>query len=177
MPRPPEALVRPAVRDDMEAVAEIYAHYVAETVITFDEAPLSAEQWLRRLADLSGRGLPFLVVESPGIPGGGDGVAGYAYASPWRPKPAYRHTVEDTLYLAPGHTGHGLGGALLAELTRRCAAAGVRQMIAVISDTGTSASTALHLRHGFSETGRLTAVGHKHGRWVDTVLMQRALGE
>ncbi|MDJ1138093.1 GNAT family N-acetyltransferase [Streptomyces iconiensis] len=174
MPQP-EALVRPVVPDDLKAVAEIYAYYVAETVITFDEAPLSVEDWQRRLEGLEERGLPFVVAESTGRDAGE--IAGYAYASPWRPKPAYRYAVEDTLYLAPEHTGRGLGGALLGELTRRSALAGARRMLAVIADTGTGASTALHLRHGFTEAGRLAAVGHKHGRWVDTVLMQRALGE
>jgi phosphinothricin acetyltransferase len=103
-------------------------------------------------------------------------IDGYAYAAPWRTKPAYRHTVEDTIYLAPGSTGRGLGGELLSELILRSEKAGARQMIAVISDTGTDASLALHRRHGFTGAGTLKAVGHKHGRWVDTVLMQLSLG-
>ncbi|GAA2602701.1 N-acetyltransferase family protein [Streptomyces axinellae] len=164
-----ESTVRPAEPADLEAVAEIYAHYVAETVVTFDEVPLTVAQWQRRLDDFAARGLPFLVAESEGE------IDGYAYAAPWRPKPAYRHTVEDTIYLAPGSTGRGLGGRLLSDLILRSEKAGVRQMIAVISDTGTDASLALHRRHGFTETGTLNAVGHKHGRWVDTVLMQRSL--
>ena len=165
----PESTVRPAAPADLEAVADIYAHYVAETVITFDEVPLTVTQWQRRLDDFAARGLPFLVAESEGE------VDGYAYAAPWRPKPAYRYTVEDTIYLAPGSTGRGLGGRLLSELILRTEKAGMRQVIAVISDTGTDASVALHRRHGFTETGTLNAVGHKHGRWVDTVLMQRSL--
>ena len=106
------------------------------------------------------------------------GVAcGFAYASPWRPKPAYRHTVEDTVYLSPGHTGRGIGGALLGGLLTGCADAGARQVIAVIADTGSDASAALHRRFGFAEVGRLAGVGRKQGRWIDTVLMQRELGE
>ncbi|MET9252753.1 N-acetyltransferase family protein [Streptomyces sp. NPDC003717] len=161
--------VRPAAPADLAAVADIYAHYVRHTVATFDEAPPPTADWHRRLDDLTGRGLPFLVAEVDGE------VAGYAYAGPWRPKPAYRHTVEDSVYLAPARTGRGLGSALLAGVLDGCAAAGVRQVIAVIADTGGDASTALHRRHGFAEAGRLTGVGHKLGRAVDTVLMQRAL--
>jgi L-amino acid N-acyltransferase YncA len=106
----------------------------------------------------------------------GGSVCGFAYASPWRPKPAYRHTVEDTVYLSPGHTGRGIGGALLSGLLARCADAGARQVIAVIADTDSDASAALHRRFGFTEAGRLAAVGRKHGRWIDTLLMQKDLG-
>ncbi len=107
----------------------------------------------------------------------GGEVAGYGYVSPWRPKPAYRHTVEDTVYLAPGATGRGLGRRLLAELLARAGQAGARQMVAVIADAGadSEASIALHRALGFAHAGRLSAVGHKHGRWIDTVLMQRGL--
>ena len=118
---------------------------------------------------MTGRGLPFLVATM------GGGVAGFAYASPWRPKPAYRYTVEDSVYLAPDRTGQGLGRALLGALLIRCAQADVRQVVAVIADSGDGASVALHRSFGFAHVGRLTAVGHKHGRWVDTVLMQRDL--
>lgn len=101
---------------------------------------------------------------------------GYACAAPWRPKPAYRHTAEDSIYLAPDRTGQGLGSALLRPLSAACARAGVRELIAVIADdTGGDASVALHRRHGFTEAGRLAAVGYKHGRWIDTLLMQRTL--
>ncbi|WP_214414114.1 GNAT family N-acetyltransferase [Sphaerisporangium fuscum] len=165
----PEATIRPARRDDLTAVAEIYAHYVAGTVITFEETPPTVADWGQRLDDLTRRGLPFLVAETAGE------VAGYAYAGPWRPKPAYRYTVEDSIYLAPGRTGQGLGGALLEALLAGATAAGARQMIAVIADTGSDASAALHRRFGFSEAGRLADVGFKHDRWVDTLLMQRAL--
>jgi L-amino acid N-acyltransferase YncA len=166
---PPPAVIRPAVPADLKAVAEINAHYVANTVITFEETVPTLDDWHRKLADLSGRGLPFLVADVSGE------VAGYAYAGPWRPKPAYRNTVEDTIYLAPGHTGRGLGAALLGELVTRSIAAGLRRMIAVIADAGDDRSIALHRRFGFTEAGRLVDVGYKHGRWIDTTLMQRPL--
>lgn len=154
---------------DLGTVAEIYAHYVEHSVATFDTSPLTVDQWRAKLDDIVARGLPFLVADE------GAGPIGFAYAGPWRPKPAYRHTAEDTIYLAPGHTGKGLGAALLTELLTRCAAAGVRQVIAVIADTGSDASAALHRRMGFTDAGRLASVGRKHGRWVDTLLMQRDL--
>jgi L-amino acid N-acyltransferase YncA len=164
-----EDSVRPATAADMDAVAAIYAHYVDATVATFDEVAPSADDWRRKLSDLTGRGLPFLVA-----PAGGD-IAGFAYAGPFRPKPAYRHTVEDTIYLAPDYTGKGLGSALLEAVLAGCAGAGARQVVAVIADTGSDASAALHRRFGFTEVGRLVRVGFKHDRWVDTVLMQRTL--
>ncbi|MEV7967721.1 N-acetyltransferase family protein [Sphaerisporangium sp. NPDC088356] len=164
-----KSLIRPAVPADLETVAAIYSHYVTGSLATFEETPPTVPDWERRLDDLAGRRLPFLIADVGGQ------VAGYAYASPWRPKPAYRHTVEDTIYLAPGWTGRGLGRALLDALLAGCASAGARQVIAVIADTGDAASAALHRRSGFTEAGRLRQVGHKHGRWVDTVLMQREL--
>jgi len=164
-----ELTVRAAVPADLEAVAAICAHYVRTTVTTFDEVPPTAADWQGRLDDLAGRNLPFLVAEADGV------VCGYAYASPWRPKPAYRYTVEDTVYISPARTGRGLGRALLAGLLTGCERAGARQVIAVIADTGSDASAALHRRLGFEIVGRLRRVGHKHGRWIDTVLMQREL--
>ncbi|GAA4067142.1 N-acetyltransferase family protein [Actinomadura miaoliensis] len=166
-----QVIVRPAVAADLPAVAGIFEHYVRRTVTTFEETAPGVAAWRRRLDELTGRGLPFLVAETPE-----DGrVAGYAYAAPWRPKPAYRHTVEDSIYVAPGRTGRGLGRALLGALLERSGEAGARQMIAVIADTGDDASAALHARFGFVPAGRLSRVGFKHGRWVDTVLMQREL--
>ena len=165
------AIIDPAAPADLGRVAEIFAHYVRHSVVTFETAPPTVADWQAKLDGLTGLGLPFLVART-----GGE-VAGYAYASPWRPKPAYRHTVEDTVYMAPGATGQGLGGRLLAELLARAGQAGARQMVAVIADAGadSAASVALHRGFGFAHVGRLTAVGHKHGRWIDTVLMQRAL--
>jgi L-amino acid N-acyltransferase YncA len=162
--------VRAAVPADLEQVAAIYEYYVTTSVATFEEIPPTAADWRLRMDDLAGRNLPFLVAESGAV------VGGYAFAAPWRPKPAYRHTVEDTVYVSPAHTGLGLGSSLLAALLAECERAGARQVIAVIADTGSDASVALHLRFGFAQAGRLSGVGRKHGRWIDTVLMQRQLG-
>ncbi|WP_326599160.1 GNAT family N-acetyltransferase [Streptomyces sp. NBC_01803] len=161
--------IRPATAAHLGAVAEIFAHYVTQTVITFTETPPTPDDWGRKLAELAERSLPFLVAEVNGQ------VAGFAYAGPWRAQPAYRHTAEDSIYLSPDHTGRGLGRALLEALLARCAEAGVRQLIAVIADADNDASPALHRKFGFRDAGRLTAVGHKHGRWLDTLLLQRDL--
>ncbi|MFC8697238.1 GNAT family N-acetyltransferase [Streptomyces parvus] len=164
-----EPVIRPAVPADLSAVAEIYTYYVRHTVITFEENPPPVAAWQQRLDDLAARNLPFLVAELSGE------VVGYAYAAPWRPKPAYRNTVENSIHLAPDRTGRGLGGALLEARLAACTGTHVRQMIAVIADAGTDASAALHRRHGFTDAGRLTAVGYKHDRLVDTLLTQRTL--
>jgi phosphinothricin acetyltransferase len=160
--------VRPATVGDLDAVAAIFAHYVTGSVFTFEEVPPTVAQWRQRLVALGEKHLPFLIAEVDGA------IAGYAYASPWRPKPAYRHTVEDSIFLAPGYQGRGLGRLLLGALLTACAAAGSRQVVAVIADSGDPASVALHRACGFTEAGRLTRVGYKHGHWIDTVLMQRA---
>ena len=179
MPAEPQPVVRAAVPADAGPVAAIFAHYVATSVATFEEVAPTAADWRRRLGELAARNLPFLVAEA-GVGGGGVGegggfVCGFAYASPWRPKSAYRHTVEDTVYLSPGCTGRGIGSALLGTLLAGCAAAGARQVIAVIADTGSDASAALHRRFGFTQAGLLSGVGRKHGRWIDTLLMQKEL--
>src|SRR6202035_5997095 len=114
--------VRAALPADLEPVTAIYAHYVTSTVTTFEEVPPTAADWRRRLDDLTGHNLPFLVADEDGT------ITGFAYASPWRPKPAYRHTVEDTVYIAPDRTGRGLGRRLLDALLTQCAQAGVRQV-------------------------------------------------
>jgi L-amino acid N-acyltransferase YncA len=164
-----DAVICRAAAADLERVADIFAHYVTTSTVTFEDTPPAVADWQRRLDDLAGLGLPFLVAKA-----GGE-VAGYAYACPWRSKPAYRHTAEDSVYLDPDRTGQGLGRGLLAALLAGCTRAGVRQVVAVIADTGSDASVALHRSLGFSHAGRLTAVGHKHGQWIDTVLMQRDL--
>ena len=174
MPAEPQLVVRAAVPADADEVAAIFAHYVTTSVATFEEVAPAAADWRRRLADRAAGNLPFLVAEDVLAETGG-AVCGYAYASPWRPKPGYRHTVEDTVYLSPAHTGRGTGSALLGALLARCSDAGARQVIAVIADTGSDASAALHRRFGFIDAGRLSAVGRKHGRWIDTLLMQKDL--
>jgi L-amino acid N-acyltransferase YncA len=167
--QPPEPVIRPAARGDFDAVAAIFSHYVATSVITFEVTPPTVAEWCRTRDDLAARGLPFLVCECGGQ------VAGYAYAAPWRTKPAYRRTVESTIYLAPEYTGRGLGRRLLHALQQRCALAGAEQMIAVIADDGNPASIGLHRACGFTDAGRLRNVGRKHGRVIDTLLMQRDL--
>jgi L-amino acid N-acyltransferase YncA len=161
--------IRPLRRDDIGSVGSIFAWYVANSVATFEEIPRSDRDWTRLWDELRDLGLPFLVAEADGA------VAGYAYAGPWRSKPAYRRTVEDSIFIAPGQTGRGIGSQLLTELVAACGLGGARQMIAVIADTGSNASVALHESSGFAHVGRLTAVGYKHGRYVDTLLMQREL--
>jgi L-amino acid N-acyltransferase YncA len=167
--QPADPVIRPAASCDLDAVAAIFSHYVTSSVITFEVTPPTAEDWRRTRDDLAARGLPFVVCECDGE------VVGYAYAAPWRTKPAYRHTVESTIYLAPDHTGRGLGRRLLRALQRHCALAGVEQMIAVIAESGNPASIALHRACGFIDAGRLRNVGRKHGRLIDTLLMQHDL--
>ena len=184
-PGPPPAAapagpVRRGPAHDLPRVAEIAAPFVRDTCVTFEEEVWDVPAWHRKLDDVTARGLPFLVaeVDAPGGPGTPTGavVAGYAYASAWRPKPAYRHTAEDSIYLDPEHAGRGVGTALLAALLEALAAAGVRQVVSVVADVPEAAgSLPLHRRFGFVEAGRLTAVGFKHGRWVDTILLQRTL--
>lgn len=156
---------------DVEQVAAIYAHYVASGVATFDEVAPDVAAWSAKAGGIVARGLPFLVAEI-----GGE-VTGFAYASLWRPRPAYRHTVEDTVYVAPSRLRKGVGRLLLDALIESCRNAGMEQVIAVIADTDDPASQALHRSAGFSEAGRLARVGYKHGQWIDTVLMQLSLDE
>jgi L-amino acid N-acyltransferase YncA len=163
-------VVRDARAADMAAVQAIYAHHVLHGLATFEEVPPSVEDLIARRAAVIDAGLPYLVAEHGGA------VVGYSYASSYRPRPAYRHTVEDSVYVADGLAGRGIGRALLAALLARCETGPWRQVIAIIGDTGNTASITLHRRHGFALTGTLHAVGFKLGRWVDTVLMQRALG-
>jgi phosphinothricin acetyltransferase len=164
-----DAVIRTAAPGDLGAVADIFAWYVRNTVATFEETPRTLRDWAALAVSLRSADLPFLVAEAGGR------IAGYAYAGPWRVKPAYRRTVEDSVYVANGHTGHGLGRLLLGGLLAACAQSGVRQVIAVIADTGEPAPAALHESFGFTAAGRLTAVGYKHGRWIDTLLMQHHL--
>lgn len=165
---------RPNVRDaasgDFDAIAHIYSHYVENALATFEEVAPAADELRARHAAITGAGLPYLVAELDGA------VAGYAYASAYRPRSAYRHTIEDSVYVADGFGGRGIGLALLTALIERCERGPWRQMIAVIGNSGNAGSIALHARLGFEHVGVLRNVGFKHGRWVDTVLMQRALG-
>lgn len=160
---------RPATSDDLAAIADIYAHYVLTSVATFELEPPDGVEWRRRYDAITGAGLPFLVTERDGV------VAGYAYCGPWKTRPAYRSTVEDSVYVAEQARGLGCGTELMGDLLDAATVAGLREVVAVIADTGDPASVRLHRRFGFVDAGRLTNVGFKHDRFVDTILLQRSL--
>jgi len=168
--------VRPATLDDLPAVAEIAAHHVLHTVATFQTEPLALAGWEERWQSLRAAGRPFLVVTEQGAPGLPDDVAGFAYVGAWRERPAYGATGEDSIYLAPGREGRGLGRTLLTALLAAAEGCGVCEVVAVVSDADSTASVVLHEKLGFRQVGRLERVGFKHGRWLDTVLLQRSLG-
>ena len=163
-------LIRDANEADMVCVQRIYARHVLHGLASFEEAAPTLEQMLARRSDVLRRGLPFLVAQQD------EAIAGYSYASEYRARSAYRYTIEDSVYLADGLGGRGIGGALLAALIARCELGPWRQMIAVIGDSGNEASIRLHSRLGFTRAGTLRSVGFKLGRWVDSVFMQRELG-
>jgi L-amino acid N-acyltransferase YncA len=162
--------IRDAAAADMTAIQAIYAHHVLHGFASFEETPPEAAELAARRAAILAQGLPYLAAEIDGR------LVGYAYAGAYRPRPAYRHTVEDSIYVADGLAGRGIGRALLAGLIERCEAGPWRQMVAVIGDSGNAASIALHERLGFEPAGSFRSIGFKLGRWVDTVLMQRTLG-
>ena len=171
MPASGPVTVRAAVADDLAAIAAIYTHHVDTGLGTFELAAPDGAEMRRRWQDVVERGLPYLVAVLPER-----AVAGYAYASPYRARPGYRYTLEDSVYVDPDCTGQGAGRALLVALIAACAPLGYRQMVAVIGGSDNAASIGLHAALGFERVGCLTAVGRKFDRWVDTVLMQRALG-
>jgi L-amino acid N-acyltransferase YncA len=165
--------VRAAVAGDLAAIAAIYAHHVETGIGTFELAAPDDEEIRRRWHDVVEGGLPYLVAA---LPERTAGIAGYAYAGLYRARPGYRYTVEDSVYVDPTCMGQGAGRALLAALIAACTPIGYRQMVAVIGGSDNAASIGLHTALGFERVGCLTAVGRKFDRWVDTVLMQRALG-
>jgi phosphinothricin acetyltransferase len=168
--RPSPLVLRPGTGDDVAACARIYRDAVRNGTGTFElDEPDDAEMARRREAVLAQQ-LPWLVAERGGR------VLGFAYASPFRPRRAYRFCVEDSIYLDPAARGQGTGRLLLAELIGRCEARGMRQMLAVIGDSANAASIALHRACGFADAGRFEAAGWKFDRWLDVVLMQRRLG-
>ena len=163
-------VIRDAEPRDAAAIIAIYAHYVATSGATFDEVAPSRDEIEAKIATIQGAGLPFVVAELDGA------VAGYGYLAPYRERAAYRHTFEDSVYVAPGARRGGVGRALLERLIAAGERLdGVRQLVAIIADTGDSASVALHRACGFGDAGRLSAVGYKGGRWYDTILMQRSV--
>lgn len=153
----------------MAAVRAIYSHYVLHDLCSFEEEVPSVEQMLARRADVAARGLPYLAALKDGK------VAGYAYATAYRARSAYRHTVEDSVYVAQGMHGHGIGTALLRAVIERCTGGGFTQMVACVGNSANLGSQRLHGSLGFEQVGVLREVGFKFGQWVDTVLMQRAL--
>jgi phosphinothricin acetyltransferase len=165
-----ELNIRPSHDEDIGAITAIYGHHVRHGVGSFEEVPPSAEEIGRRRGEILARGLPYLIAERGGR------VVGYCYAGPFRPRSGYRFTVEDSIYVDPAEIGRGIGRALLAPVLACCEALGYRQMVAVIGGRETVASIRLHEALGFAYMGVFEAVGFKFGRWVDIVLMQRALG-
>lgn len=153
----------------MAAVQAIYRHYVLHDLCSFEEQVPDVAQMQARRADVTARGLPYLVALKDGE------VAGYAYATAYRARSAYRHTVEDSIYVAQGMHGHGIGRALLQAVIQRCTDGGFTQMVACVGNSANAGSLGLHQKLGFERVGVLRGVGFKFGQWVDTVLMQRAL--
>jgi phosphinothricin acetyltransferase len=164
-------LVRDGANSDLNAVQRIYTFYVTHSLATFEETPPTVDDLSARRQIVLNAGLPYLVATLD------DQVVGYAYATIYRLRPAYRHTIEDSIYVAQGFHAKGIGRALLTQLIQHCEAGPWRQMIAVIGDSQNAGSIALHKRLGFHHVGTFKAVGFKLGQWVDTVLMQRALGQ
>ena len=162
--------IRPSRDEDVAAITAIYGHHVLHGLASFEEVPPSVEEIARRRGDIVARGLPYLVAERDGR------VVGYCYAGPFRPRIGYRYTLEDSIYIDAGEVGRGIGRRLLAPLIEHCTELGYRQMIAVIGGRETVASIRLHEALGFTHIGVFPAIGFKFGRWIDTVLMQCALG-
>lgn len=165
------ALLRDSAEPDLPAIQAIYAHHVRHGSASFELEPPDLAEMAERRRALLARGLPYLVAEAAGR------VAGYAYAGPYRPRPAYRYALEVSVYVAPDRHRLGLGRLLLGGLIARTEALGYRQLIAVVGDSANSASIGLHEALGFRQAGRLRSVGWKHARWLDSVFLQRSLGD
>jgi len=161
--------VREARADDMPAIQAIYAHHVLHGLGTFETEPPDAAELSERFTQITAAGFPYLVVADA------DQIVGYAYANHFRTRAAYRYTVEDSIYVLPGATGRGAGKALLTGLIARCSRLGLRQMLAVIGDSANAGSIGVHRACGFEMVGVMKQVGRKFDRWVDVIIMQRAL--
>ena len=162
--------IRPAIDADIGAITTIYAHHVLHGTGTFETTPPNEEDMAGRRRDVLAKGLPYLVVEDAG------GVLGFAYCNWFKPRPAYRFSAEDSIYLAPDAQGLGLGRLLLTELMAQAERAGVRKLIAVIGDSANNGSIGLHKACGFTHVGILSACGWKFDRWLDVVMMERSIG-
>lgn len=161
--------IRAVTDADVPAIQSIYAHHVATSLGTFETEPPSVPEMRARCTGIVQAGLPYLVGEIDGR------VVGYVYANQFRPRAAYRGTLEDSIYVAADATGRGVGKALLAALIDQCIALGMRQLLALIGDSNNGASIGVHRACGFAHVGVMTNVGRKLDRWVDVVIMQRAL--
>ncbi len=165
------ATVRPAEDGDIEAITRIYAHHVRHGVASFEETPPDQDEIRQRQMAIRDREFPYLIAEIDGA------LAGFAYAAPYRDRSAYRYAVEDSIYLSNRFQHRGIGAQLLREIIDICTEARMRQMIAIIGDSANAASIGLHARHGFRRVGTLPAVGYKFGRWIDSVVMIRPIGD
>lgn len=163
-------LIRAAIASDITAIQAIYAHHVLHGLGTFETEPPGTAEMQRRHLQITGDGFPYLVALDSGQ------ILAYAYANHFRTRAAYRHTVEDSIYVAADAVGRGVGRALLEALVERCTALGLRQMLAIIGDSENAASIGVHRSCGFEHAGVMKAVGRKFDRWVDVVIMQRPLG-
>ncbi len=163
--------IRPSLDADIAAMTAIYGHHVLHGTGTFETVPPTEAEMAARRADVLAKGLPWLVVEDAGK------VLGYAYCQWFKPRPAYRFSAEDSIYLHPDAAGRGLGRQLLAALIEQARLAGLRKLIAVIGDSDNAASVALHRSLGFEPVGTIGACGWKFGRWLDIVLMEKPLGD
>lgn len=168
--RPLSVSLRPAELNDCFAICEIYNFYIQNSVVTFDEQTMALKQWEEKLEYLNKQKLPFIVAETES----GE-ILGFAYVAPWRQKSAYRTTVEDSIYLRAAATRKRIGTKLLEELLALCKQAGVKEVVAVISDSGAESSVRLHEQFGFKKQGHLAKVGFKFDRWLGTILMQKSL--
>jgi L-amino acid N-acyltransferase YncA len=166
----PDLIIRPSTEADLPAITSIYGWNVMNGTGTFELETPDVAEITRRRDDVLSKGLPWLVAQHHGV------VAGYAYANHFRPRRAYRFCLEDSIYLAAGAQGHGIGRLLLAELLARCEAAGARQMLAVIGDSTNLGSIGVHRTLGFEHVGTMKAAGWKFERWLDVVIMQKGLG-
>lgn len=164
-------LIRPSTDDDLAAITRIYEHHVLHGTGTFETTPPTQADMAQRRADVLDKGLPWLVLEEQGQ------VLGYAYGNWFKPRPAYRFSVEDSIYLAPEAAGRGLGRLLLAELLAVLQRAGIRKVMAVIGDSDNAGSVGVHRALGFTPVGTVQACGWKFGRWLDIVIMEKPLGE
>lgn len=162
--------LRPSTDDDVPAITAIYGHHVLHGTGTFETDPPTEADMRARRADVLGKGLPYLVAEQQGR------VLGFAYCQWFKPRPAYRYSAEDSIYLHPDASGQGIGKALLAELVKQAQAAGIRKLIAVIGDSANAGSIGVHRTLGFDQVGVIQSCGWKFDRWLDIVLMEKSLG-